>query len=68
MKTQTLERIKKYTLWRHKIIHSKIDMSILNHEDLPREPPIFAMQNFIEAARNDFVEFVEKLHSQTSSI
>ena len=65
LKTETLESIKKYIFWRHKIIHSKIDMSTLNSEELPYKDPIFATKGFIETARNNFIDFVEKLHLQT---
>jgi hypothetical protein len=40
-------------------------MSTLNSEELPEKDPIFAMKELIETARNNFIDFVEKLHLQT---
>ncbi|HKI06937.1 MAG TPA: HEPN domain-containing protein [Nitrososphaeraceae archaeon] len=60
-----LENIKKYCQWRHKIIHSKKYMGMLNMEEVPPKEPIFATIEFIEKARNEFKEFIEKLHAET---
>lgn len=51
---------------RHKIIHSGNDMTILNWDSVPPEEPIFAKKEFIEQARDAFVEFVERLHNLTN--
>ena len=37
-------------------------MAILNMEEVPPKEPIFATKEFIERARNEFIEFIEKLH------
>ncbi len=65
LKGKTLENIQKYAEWRHKIIHSRKDMAVLNINDVPPAEPLFSNKEFIEMAKNDFVEFVEKLHKQT---
>lgn len=51
---------------RHKIIHSGKEMMMLNWDRVPPEEPIFATKEFIEQARDAFVEFVGKLHKLTN--
>ena len=63
-----LENIPKYIDLRHKIIHSKYDMTVLNFDRVPPEEPIFANMVFIEQARDDFIEFMEKLHRETEAV
>lgn len=65
LKPVILENIPKYCQWRHKIIHSKINMEVLNMEEVPPKEPIFANKEFIEKARDEFIDFIEKLHKQT---
>lgn len=65
LKPDIIPRIQKYAGWRHKIIHSRKDMTVLNADNIPQEESIFATKEFIESARNDFIEFIEKLHKQT---
>lgn len=67
LKSKVLENIQEYIELRHKIIHSKEDMTMLNFDKVPPEEPIFAKKEFIEQARDDFIEFVEKLHNLTIS-
>jgi hypothetical protein len=40
-------------------------MDMLNMEEVPPKEPIFANKEFIEKARDEFVDFIEKLHKQT---
>lgn len=68
LKNDTLENIQRYINLRHKIIHSKKDMTMLNFDRVPPEKPIFINMAFIEQARNDFIEFIEKLHKKTKGM
>lgn len=65
LRPEIIPRIQKYATWRHKIIHSKKDMTVLNADNVPPEQPTFATKEFIESARDDFIEFIEKLHKMT---
>jgi hypothetical protein len=65
LKPAILEDIKKYCLWRHKIVHSKKDMGMLNMEEVPPKEPIFATKELIEKVRDEFIEFIEKLHAES---
>jgi len=68
LKGGILENIQKYIALRHKIIHSKYDMTVLNFDRVPPEEPIFANMVFIEQTRDDFIEFMEKLHRETEAV
>lgn len=68
LKAGILKSIQKYIALRHKIIHSKYDMTVLNFDKVPPEEPIFANKEFIEQARDDFIEFMEKLHRETEAV
>ena len=37
-------------------------MTILNFDRCPKENPIFANKELLEKIRDDFIEFVDKLH------
>jgi len=43
-------------------------MTVLNFDKVPPEEPIFANKEFIEQARDDFIEFMEKLHRETEAV
>lgn len=66
IKPQIIEQIRRLILFRHKIVHSGRDMTVLNDEDLPSKTPIFSNKQLLEDARDIFVEFVGKLHKATS--
>ncbi len=51
--------------WRHKIIHSKDDQTILNQEELPSKEPIFANQALAEQCSNTLKEFMDAFHQAT---
>ncbi len=65
LKGAILENIQKYIALRHKIVHSKYDMTMLNFDRVPPGEPIFTSMEFIQQARDDFIEFMEKLHRET---
>ncbi len=65
LESKIFENIKKYFEWRHKIIHSKVDMTILNFDKVPEEEPIFAKKEFIEQVRDDYIKLINKLHEYT---
>lgn len=67
LKSTVLGNIREDIELRHKIVHSGRDMTILNFDRVPPEEPIFAKKEFVEQARDDFVEFVERLHDLTIS-
>ncbi|MCL0089771.1 hypothetical protein M1O54_05415 [Dehalococcoidia bacterium] len=68
LKGGILKSIKKYIALRHKIVHSKYDMTVLNFDRVPPEEPIFANMEFIQQARDDFIEFMETLHRETEVV
>ncbi|CAD6493977.1 MAG: hypothetical protein CHKLHMKO_00595 [Candidatus Argoarchaeum ethanivorans] len=68
LKAGILKSIQKYIALRHKIIYSKYDMTVLNFDKVPPEVPIFVNKEFIEQARDDFIEFMEKLHRETEAV
>lgn len=67
LKGGILENIQEYIALRHKIIHSKYDMTVLNFDRVPPEEPAFANKEFIEQTRDNFIEFMEKLHRETEA-
>ncbi|MFC1940529.1 hypothetical protein ACFLXO_07615, partial [Chloroflexota bacterium] len=48
--------------WRHKIIHSKDDQTIINLEELPVKEPIFTNKDLAEKCLNTFQRFINALH------
>lgn len=59
--------IQKYIALRHKIVQSKYDMTVLNFDRVPPEEPVFANKEFIEQTRDNFIEFMERLHQETEA-
>jgi len=68
LKSDVLERLQKYILWRHKIIHSSQEMVILNAEQVPAKDPIFAKRELAEIAVSDFSYFINALHIETEKL
>lgn len=66
IKPQAIERVRKLIQFRHKIVHSGRDVTILNYEEIPDEKPIFSNKQLLEHAKNILVEFVQRLHVATS--
>lgn len=63
-----LLEVQKYINWRHKIIHSKSDQTIINSEEVPPAEPIFTNKDFAEKGLNIFQEFISKFHENTSNL
>ena len=64
-KHNLIEKIKRLIKYRHKIIHSGHDTTILNYEDLPVEQPIFSSKELLREAINDVTEFINIFHNST---
>jgi len=67
LKSDVLERVQRYMRFRHKIIHSSQEATMLSAQ-YPKEGPIFASFDAAESATKDFTEFIEKLHTQTENL
>lgn len=63
---QVIEEVRKLMQFRHRIVHSGKDVTILNYDEIPDKAPIFSNKQFLEDAKNIFVEFIKKLHVATS--
>jgi hypothetical protein len=68
LRNDVLERVQGYLRFRHKIIHSSQEATILNVETVPQEEPVFVRFDAAQSACNDFREFIEKLHIQTENV
>jgi len=60
-----LLEIQKFIKWRHKIIHSKDNQTMINFEEVPPAEPIFTNKNLAEKGLNIFREFIGKFHENT---
>jgi hypothetical protein len=60
-----LLEIQKFIKWRHKIIHSKDDQTMINFEDVPPAEPIFTNRNLAERGLSIFQEFISTFHEST---
>jgi len=65
MELQIMEQVRKLIQFRHRIVHSGRDVTILNYDEIPDKSPIFSNKQLLEDAKNVFVEFVNKLHAAT---
>ena len=57
--------IQKILKWRHKIIHSKDEQTIINREDVPQEKPLFTNEDLAKRSLNTLVRFINVLHEST---
>ncbi len=60
-----LVEIQKFIKWRHKIVHSKEDQTIINFENVPPAEPIFTNKELAERGLYIFKEFINKFHEYT---
>jgi len=67
VKSDVLERVQRYMRFRHKIIHSSQEATMLRAEN-PKQELIFLSFDAAESATKDFTEFIEKLHAQTENL
>ena len=64
-KPHLIKETRKIINYRHKIIHSGRDTTILNLEKLPAEPPEFANSQLLNKAIKIITEFVHSFHAAT---
>ncbi len=60
-----LETIQLHIEWRHGIIHSAEDMSILNIDKVPKQNLIFAKKQVGEEGIILFTKFIQLFHDRT---
>ena len=65
LQSSTLEKIKKFITYRHRIIHVSALLGMLNQPEVPPEEPVFAKKELASEARKEFDNFIEKLHEAT---
>ena len=65
IKSSTLEKIKKFILYRHRIIHVSALLGILNQPEVPPDEPVFPKNDLRVDAIREFNDFIEKLHDAT---
>ncbi|MGC8871224.1 MAG: HEPN domain-containing protein [Brevinematia bacterium] len=65
--SQLMEKVKHFITFRHKIVHSVGDLTILNYDEIPMKTPIFANEKILEEVRDTFVDFVKRVHEFTTS-
>lgn len=62
---EILLEVRRFIKWRHNIIHSKDDQTMINFEDVPPAEPIFTNKDLAEKGLNIFQRFIEELHKST---
>jgi hypothetical protein len=67
LKSDVLERMQRYMRFRHKIIHSSQEATML-HAENPKQKLMFLSFDIAESAIEDFADFIEKLHIQTENV
>jgi hypothetical protein len=67
LKSDVLERMQRYMRFRHKIIHSSQEATML-HAENPKQELMFLSFDVAESAIKDFADFIEKLHIQTENV
>ena len=65
LQSSTLEKIKKYILYRHRIIHVSALLGMLNQAEVPPDEPVFPKKELAAEAIKEFDNFIEKLHEAT---
>jgi hypothetical protein len=60
-----LIRIKKYILYRHRIIHVSALLGFLNQPEFPLEEPVLPKKELASEAIKDFDNFIKRLHEAT---
>jgi len=65
LQSSTLEKIKKFILYRHRIIHISALLGMLNQPEVPPDEPVFPKKEFRVDAIKEFDDFITKLHDAT---
>jgi len=65
-KPRLIEKIRRIISYRHKIVHSGRDVTVLNYEEVSEKPPIFSSMELLKEAMQDIIEFVNTFHEKTT--
>ena len=60
-----IDKVRKFIDFRHEIIHSGRDTTILNYKDIPQKEPVFANKGRLREAADAFSEFVSEINKVT---
>ncbi|MCU4139284.1 MAG: hypothetical protein MW690_001216 [Methanophagales archaeon] len=60
--------VQRFIDWRHKIIHSKDDRTMINFEEVPPAEPIFTNKDLAEKGLNIFRKFINEFHKSTLNL
>ncbi len=63
-----LLQVQKFIKWRHKIIHSKSDQTMINFEEVPPSEPIFTNKVLAEKGLDIFQKFINEFHESTLNL
>jgi len=65
LQSSTVEKIKEFILYRHRIIHISALLGMLNQPEVPPDKPVFPNKELAADAIKEFDCFVGKLHEAT---
>jgi len=65
LQSSTLEKINKFIIYRHRIIHVSALLGMLNQAEVPPEEPVFPKKELASEAIREFDNFIERLHEAT---
>ena len=65
LQSSTIEKIKKFILYRHRIIHVSALLGMLNQSEVPPDEPAFPKKELAAEAIKEFDIFIQKLHEAT---
>ncbi len=65
LQSSTVEKIKKFILYRHRIIHVSALLGMLNQPEVPPDEPVFPKKELAAEAIKEFANFTQKLHEAT---
>jgi len=57
--------VQRFIDWRHKIIHSKDDHTMINFEEVPPAEPIFTNKDLVEKGLSIFQKLINEFHKST---
>lgn len=62
---EVLPEVQRFLKWRHKIIHSKGDQTIINSEEVPPAKPLFTNKDLADKGLKIFQQFINKFHESS---
>jgi hypothetical protein len=65
LRSSITEKINKFILYRHRIIHVSALLGMLNQPEVPPDEPVFPKKELAAEAINTFDDFIQKLHGAT---